>query len=290
MKVTHSGFVAIVGRANVGKSTLLNSMLGEKLAIVSPRPQTTRNRITGILTQGDTQIVFLDTPGMHRPRTKLGEYMVKTVGESIADVDTAILVIEPEKDCEPAEQELLNRLKAAGTAVILAVNKIDTVANKPDLIGVIAAWAKRCDFAAVVPVSAETGDGVDALKDEIKKLLPEGPQYYPEDMYTTEPEKAVVAEIIREKLLMLLSEEIPHGTAVSIEKMHERESGGLVDIEAVIYCEKESHKGIIIGKGGAMLKKTGILAREDIEKLLGCRVNLQLWVKEIGRASCRERV
>ena len=279
MNITHSGFVAIVGRANVGKSTLLNAVLGEKLAIVSPKPQTTRNRITGIYTQGDTQLVFLDTPGMHRPKTKLGEYMVKTVRESIVDVDAAILVIEPHTEIKPAELELLSKLKASKTAVILAVNKIDTVGNKRDLIPVITTWSKLCDYAAVVPISASNGDGVSALMDEIKKLIPEGPQYYPDDMFTTEPEKAVVAEIIREKLLMLLSEEIPHGTAVSIEKMHEREDGSLIDIEAIIYCEKESHKGMIIGKGGAMLKKTGVLARADIEKLLDCRVNLQLWVK-----------
>jgi GTP-binding protein Era len=246
---------------------------------VSPKPQTTRNKITGIYTKDSTQLVFLDTPGLHHPRTKLGEYMMKTVGESITEVDAAILVIEPQAGEKPAELELLARLKASKIPVVLAVNKIDKLENKSELIAVIAAWTRLHDFVAVVPISASKNDGVDELMDEIKKLIPEGPQYYPEDMYTTEPERAVVAEIIREKLLMLLLEEIPHGTAVSVEKMHEREEGGIIDIEAVIYCEKESHKGMIIGKGGSMLKKTGTLARTDIESLLDCHVNLQLWVK-----------
>lgn len=279
MIVTHSGFVAIVGRPNVGKSTLLNAILGEKLAIVSPKPQTTRNRITGIYTKDDTQVVFLDTPGLHRPKTKLGEYMVKTVTDSIVDVDVAVLVIEPEAQAKPAEQDLLARLKTSKTPIILAINKIDTLEDKSKLIGVITYWSKLYDYESIVPIAALTSDAVGDLMDELKKLIPEGPQYYPDDQFTTEPERAVVAEIIREKLLMLLSDEIPHGTAVSVEKMRERESGDIVDIDATIYCEKDSHKGMIIGKGGAMLKKTGTLARADIESLLDCRVNLQLWVK-----------
>jgi GTP-binding protein Era len=279
MSITHSGFVAIVGRPNVGKSTLLNAILGEKLAIVSPKPQTTRNRITGIYTQGETQLVFLDTPGLHRAKNKLGEYMVKAIGDSISEVDAAILVVEPETEAKPAELDLLARFKASKTPVVLAVNKIDTIENKRDLIPVITAWTKLHDYAAVVPIAASAGDGVDALMNEIKDFIPEGPQYYPDDQFTTQPERAVVAEIIREKLLLLMSDEIPHGTAVSVEKMHERQDGSMIDIEAVIYCEKESHKGMIIGKGGAMLKKTGMLARTDIEKLLDCHVNLQLWVK-----------
>ena len=279
MDVSHSGFIAIVGRPNVGKSTLLNAMLGEKLAIVSAKPQTTRNRITGVFTAPDAQLVFLDTPGLHRPRNKLGDYMVKTIGESIADVDAVLLVVEPERETKPDEDDLLERLKAAGIPTVLAVNKIDVLSDKKALMGVIAAWSQRLDFAAVVPVSASAGDGVSELLGELKNLLPPGPKFYPDDIYTTEPERAVVAELIREKLLRQLAEEVPHGTAVSVERMHEREEGGITDIEAVIYCEKESHKGIIIGKGGAMLKKIGTQARGDIERLLGTRVNLRLWVK-----------
>ena len=279
MNVSHSGFIAIVGRPNVGKSTLLNAILGEKLAIVSAKPQTTRNRITGVYTAPDAQMVFLDTPGLHQPRNKLGNYMVKTIGESIADVDAALLLVEPDREEKPAEHELMERLKAAGVPTVLAVNKIDRLPDKTTLMGVIADWSQRMNFAAVVPVSAKAGDGVSELLGELKKLLPPGPKFYPDDIFTTEPERAVVAELIREKLLRQLAEEVPHGTAVSVERMHEREEGGITDIEAVIYCEKESHKGIIIGKGGAMLKKIGTLAREDIERLLGTRVNLRLWVK-----------
>ena len=278
-EVSHSGFVAIVGRPNVGKSTLLNAMLGEKLAIVSPRPQTTRTRVTGILTEPDSQMIFLDTPGLLRPRNRLGEYMVKTIGSSLTDVDSAVLVVEPTPQASPGEEELVGRLRDAGIPTVLAINKIDRVADKSRLAGVMAAWSGRMDFAAVVPLSAIGADGIGELKAELKKRLPRGPKFYPDDLYTTEPERAMAAEIIREKLLRMLADEVPHGTAVEIEKMHERETGGLTDIEAVIYCEKESHKGIIIGKGGAMLRKIGIAARHDIEELLGGRVNLRLWVK-----------
>lgn len=277
MNISHSGFVAIVGRPNVGKSTLLNAVLGEKLAIVSAKPQTTRNKITGVLTEGEMQLVFLDTPGMHKPRTRLGEHMVKTVKESIVDVDVAILVIEAKQQENPAEIELLQKL--AGVPVILAINKIDLLEDKAALLNIITHWSRLFNFTAVVPISAQKMDGVSNLVAEIKKLIPEGPQYYPDDIFTTDTERAVVAEIIREKLLNLLEEEIPHGTAVSIEKMHERENGEMIDIEATIYCEKESHKGMIIGKGGSMLKKAGILSRTDIERLLDCHVNLKLWVK-----------
>lgn len=277
VNISHSGFVAIVGRPNVGKSTLLNAVLGEKLAIVSAKPQTTRNKITGVLTEGEMQLVFLDTPGMHKPRTRLGEHMVKTVKESIVDVDVAILVIEAKQQENPAEIELLQKL--AGVPVILAINKIDLLEDKAALLNIITHWSRLFNFTAVVPISVQKMDGVSNLVAEIKKLIPEGPQYYPDDIFTTDTERAVVAEIIREKLLNLLEEEIPHGTAVSIEKMHERENGEMIDIEATIYCEKESHKGMIIGKGGSMLKKAGILSRTDIERLLDCHVNLKLWVK-----------
>lgn len=276
-KINRSGFVAIVGRPNVGKSTLLNAILGEKLAIVSAKPQTTRNKITGILTQEGLQLIFLDTPGLHKPKTKLGEYMVKAVSDSIIDIDAAILVIEANVKENPAELELLERLKDVPT--VLAINKIDLIEDKTKLLGIISHWSALHNFAAVVPISAAKNNAVDSLLNEVKRFIPEGPLYYPDDIYTTQPERVVVAEIIREKLLVLLSDEIPHGTAVSIEKMHERENGGIIDIEAIIYCERDSHKGMIIGKGGAMLKKVGIMARGDIERLLDCHVNLKLWVK-----------
>jgi GTP-binding protein Era len=279
LDVNRSGFIAIVGRPNVGKSTLLNAILGEKIAIVSNKPQTTRNKITGVLTKGDTQLVFLDTPGLHRARTKLGEYMVKTINSSIVDVDCAVLVVEPLKEQANAELEILQKLKDLGVPVVLAINKIDKFTEKEALMPVLTAWSKVFDFIAIVPVSAQNKSGIEPLTNEIIKLMPSGPKYFDEDALTDQPEREVAAEIIREKLLRLISDEIPHGTAVTIEKMHERDNGEMVDIEAVIYCEKESHKGIIIGKGGSMLKKVGSNARADIEKMIGCKVNLKLWVK-----------
>lgn len=276
MEVKQSGFIAIVGRPNVGKSTLLNAIVGEKIAIVTSKPQTTRNKITGVFTSEGVQLVFLDTPGLHRARTKLDDHMNKTVTDSIADVDAAVLVVEPEKDANGAELELIKRLSAKKIPVVLAINKIDTV-KKESLMEIIAAWSARHDFIAVVPVSAKNHDGVSIVIDELKKLMPEGPQYFPDDMMTDQPERLVVAEIIREKLLILLSDEVPHGVAVSVEGMKER--SGIMDISATIYCERENHKGIIIGKGGKMLKEVGIKSRADIEKLLDCHVNLQLWVK-----------
>lgn len=276
MEVKQSGFIAIVGRPNVGKSTLLNAIVGEKIAIVTSKPQTTRNKITGVFTSEGVQLVFLDTPGLHRARTKLDDHMNKTVTDSIADVDAAVLVVEPEKDANGAELELIKRLSAKKIPVVLAINKIDTV-KKESLMEIIAAWSARHDFIAVVPVSAKNHDGVSIVIDELKKLMPEGPQYFPDDMMTDQPERLVVAEIIREKLLILLSDEVPHGVAVSVEGM--KECSGIMDISATIYCERESHKGIIIGKGGKMLKEVGIKSRADIEKLLDCHVNLQLWVK-----------
>lgn len=279
MDVKRSGFIAIVGRPNVGKSTLLNAILGEKIAIVSNKPQTTRNKITGVLTKGDTQLVFLDTPGLHRARTKLGEYMVKTINNSIVDVDCAVLVIEPLKEQANAELELLQKLKDLNVPVVLAINKIDKFTEKETLMPILSAWSRVFDFIAIVPVSAQNKSGIEPLTAELIKRMPQGPKYFDEDALTDQPEREVAAEIIREKLLRLISDEIPHGTAVTIEKMHERENGEMVDIEAVIYCEKDSHKGIIIGKGGSMLKKIGSNARADIEKMIGCKVNLKLWVK-----------
>lgn len=276
MEVTRSGFIAIVGRPNVGKSTLLNAMVGEKVAIVSAKPQTTRNKIIGVLTDGDVQLIFLDTPGLHRSHNKLDDYMRRTVDDSLTDIDAAVLVVEPQIKAAESEMELIKKLSAQKVPVLLAVNKIDTV-KKETLMEVISEWSKKYDFSAVVPVSAKTGDGVGILKDELKKKMPEGPQYFPDDMLTDQPERLIVAEMIREKLLYLLSDEVPHGTAVSVERMKERPQ--VMDIEATIYCERESHKGIIIGKGGRMLKEVGTKARADIEAFLGCHVNLQLWVK-----------
>lgn len=278
MTIRHSGFVAIVGRPNVGKSTLLNAILGEKIAIVSPKPQTTRNRITGVYTAENVQLVFLDTPGWHQPKTKLGNYMTKAVDATLTDVDAVLFVIEPREEPRPAEIELLNKL-GKQAPVFLVINKIDTLPDKSVLMGVIEHWSTQHDFAAIIPISAAKCDGVDALLAELVPIMPEGPQYYPSDIVTAEPERVVVAEIIREKLLTLLSAEIPHGLAVSIERMHERETGDLIDIDAIIYCERENHTGIIVGKGGSMLKKVGTRARADIENLLGCHVGLHLWVK-----------
>lgn len=276
MEVTKSGFIAIVGRPNVGKSTLLNAIVGEKVAIVSAKPQTTRNKITGVLTDGDVQLIFLDTPGLHRSHNKLDDYMRRTVDDSITDVDAAVFVVEPQKEAAESETELLKKLSVKKIPVLLAVNKIDTV-KKETLMEIISEWSERYDFTAVIPVSAKTRDGVETLVEELKKIVPEGPQYFPDDMMTDQPERLIVAEIIREKLLCLLSDEVPHGVAVSVESMKERPN--IMDIEATIYCERDSHKGIIIGKGGRMLKTVGVKSRTDIETLLDCHVNLQLWVK-----------
>lgn len=275
-EVKHSGFIAIVGKPNVGKSTLLNKLIGEKIAIVSSKPQTTRSKITGVLTDGGVQMIFVDTPGLHRSHTKLDEHMRKAISDSLSDVDAAILMVEPQKEANDSENELIAKITSQKIPAVLAVNKIDTV-KKEALIETMGEWSKRCDFSAVVPICASTGDGIDILLGEIKKLMPEGPRYFPDDMMTDQPERLIIAEIVREKLLLLLTEEVPHGIAVTVERMKEKKN--IVDIECNIYCEKESHKGIIIGKGGRMLKTVGINARADIEKLLDCHVNLKLWVK-----------
>ena len=274
---TKTAMITIAGRPNVGKSTLTNYLVGEKIAIVSNKPQTTRNRICGIVTKEDTQFVFVDTPGFHKARTKLGDYMVNTVRESIADVDLTVLVIEPIASVGTQEELLLEQLRSKKCPVVLAINKIDTV-EKEELLKVIADYAARHDFQAVVPISARNGDGLDVLLDEMEAFAEEGPHLFPDDMITDQPERQICAELIREKLLLCLEKEIPHGTAVEITRFFERENG-LIDIEATIYCEKESHKGIIIGKKGSMLKKVGELARTDMEQFLGAKVNLQTWVK-----------
>ena len=270
--------VTVCGRPNVGKSTLTNAIVGEKIAIVSSKPQTTRNRITGIALYGETQIVLLDTPGFIKPRNKLGEYMVGVVKASAADVDCIVFVIEPSDAVGPGEKALIDSFRGSGIPVILAVNKIDTVTEKDALLKVIAAYTAEFNFAAVVPISAKNRDGIDILLEEISKYAVEGPHLFPDDMITDQPERQICAEIIREKLLRNLEKEVPHGLAVEIDKFSERENG-IIDIDATIFTEKSSHKGIIIGRNGAMLNKIGREAREDMEKLLDAKVFLQTWVK-----------
>ena len=275
--MTKTAMITICGRPNVGKSTLTNALVGEKIAIVSPKPQTTRSRITAIVSHGDTQFVLLDTPGFHKPRTRLGDYMVNVVRESVADVDCVLLLVEPIPSVGPQEAALIERLRQAKVPALLVINKIDTV-DKAGLLEVMAVYAAAFDFDAILPVSAKTGDGLDELLAEMEKYAAEGPHLFPDDMITDQPERQICAELVREKLLRCLDREIPHGTAVEVTKFSERENG-IVDLEVTIFCEKESHKGIIIGKKGAMLKKIGELARHDIEDFLGTKVNLQTWVK-----------
>ena len=274
---TKTAIVTIAGRPNVGKSTLTNHLVGEKIAIVSNKPQTTRNRICGILTQDNTQFVFVDTPGFHKPRTKLGDYMVNAVKESIADVDLTVLVVEPIASVGAQEEALIEQLMARRVPTVLAINKIDTV-EKDKLLEVIAVYSQTGAFDAIIPISAKTGDGVEALLAECEKYAVEGPFLFPDDVTTDQPERQVMAEIIREKLLWNLEKEIPHGTAVEITTFTERENG-IIDIDATIFCEKASHKGIIIGKGGEMLKKISSMARKDCEKFMGTKVYLTTWVK-----------
>lgn len=277
--MTKTAFVAIVGCPNVGKSSLLNRMLGQKIAIVTQKPQTTRTKIMGVLTKGETQLVFADTPGYHRPKTKLGEKMIKAVGEGITGIDACLFVTEPEGEIRDTEVELLKRLKNEKAPVVLAVNKIDTVKQKEKLMEKILAFTSVYDFEAVVPVSALKNEGVDTVIEELEKLTYESVHFFPDDTLTDQPERLLAAEMIREKILLLCDKEVPHGVAVSIEKMRERPSGGIMDVEATIYCEKDSHKGIIIGKNGAMLKKVSTRAREDMESFFQCKINLQCWVK-----------
>ena len=277
MKITKTAVVSVVGRPNVGKSTLTNKLVGQKVAIVSSKPQTTRTRITGLLNKNGTQYVFLDTPGLHKPRTQLGDYMCKVVTDTVSEVDAAMLVVEPIANIGPAEESLIAQIKAHHMPAVLVINKIDTV-KKEELLNVIATYAAAHEFEAVVPISARTGEGLDDLLGELSKYAIEGTQLFPEDMVSDQPERQLVAEIIREKMLRLLDREVPHGVAVGIERWHEREDG-LVEINAVIYCEKASHKGIIIGKQGAMLREIGKQARGDIERMLDAKVYLELWVK-----------
>ena len=274
-----TAFIAIVGKPNVGKSSILNKLLGQKVAIVSARPQTTRTKIMGVLTEGDIQLVFTDTPGFHKPRTKLGEKMIQAVDDTIGGVDSCLFVTESRGEIKADELELLKKLKAEKVPVVLAINKIDTVADKHELMSRILEFTKLLDFDAVVPVSALDGDGIGELKQELNKLAVESEFFFPEDTLTDQPERVLAAEMIREKLLYRLNDEIPHGIAVSIELMRMRDTDDILDIEVIIYCEKESHKGIIIGKGGEMLKAVSTSARKDLERFFDCKVNLKCWVK-----------
>ena len=275
--IKKTAMITIAGRPNVGKSTLTNTIVGEKVAIVSNKPQTTRNRITAVLNRGETQFVLMDTPGFHKARTRLGDYMVKVVRESVADVDAVALIVEPVANVGPQEEALIQRIKESSVPSVLVINKIDTVSREA-LLAVIAVYSEVHEFDAIVPISARKGDGVQQLLDEFEKYAIEGPQLFPDGMTSDQPEKQICAEIVREKLLICLDKEIPHGTAVEVTKFSERENE-IIDLDVTIYCEKASHKGIIIGKQGAMLKKIGELARVEIEAFMGTKVFLQTWVK-----------
>ena len=273
-----SAFIAIVGRPNVGKSSILNRLLGTKIAIVSSKPQTTRNRITGVLTEGEYQLVFFDTPGMHKPKNSLGKYMVRSVNESVGGVDCCMLVVEADKSPVQTELDFIDKFKALGMPAILVINKIDMIKDKEILMKQILEYSKLYDFEAVVPVSASDGNGMNELLEELKKQASEGGHFFEDDTLTDQPERVIASEIIREKILRLCNAEIPHGTAVVIEKMKTRENG-LLDIDATIFCEKESHNRILIGKNGAMLKKISTFARQDMERFFDCKVFLQVWIK-----------
>lgn len=273
-----SGFVTLIGRPNVGKSTLMNRLIGQKIAITSNKPQTTRNRIQTVYTCDEGQIIFLDTPGIHKAKNKLGEYMVSVAERTLKEVDVILWLVEPSTFIGAGEQHIAEQLRSVKTPVFLVINKIDTV-EKAEILKFIAAYKDIVDFAEIILVSALKGENTDDLLQAMMKYLPTGPQYYDEDTITDQPERQIVAEMIREKALRNLSDEIPHGIAVAIDRMHERPNGSIIDIDATIVCERNSHKGIIIGKQGAMLKKIGSQARADMEALLDCKVNLKLWVK-----------
>ena len=275
--ITKSAMITICGRPNVGKSTLTNARVGEKIAIVSNKPQTTRNRISAVVTRGNTQFVLMDTPGFHKPRTRLGDYMVNVVKESVADVDAVMLLVEPIANIGRQEEELIARLKETNVPAVLVINKIDTV-EKSELLEVMAMYSQAHGFDAIIPISAKNNEGLDELMAQLDKYAVEGPQLFPDDMISDQPEKQICAELVREKLLLCLDKEIPHGTAIEVTKFSERENG-IIDMDVTIFCEKASHKGIIIGKNGAMLRKIGEMARTDIEAFMGTKVFLQTWVK-----------
>lgn len=272
-----SAYIAIVGRPNVGKSSVLNRLIGQKIAIVSKKPQTTRTRIMGVLTQGDDQLVFLDTPGLIKPKNSLGNYMVRSVTQTVNGVDACLLVTEAQAKVSKADEELVKRFRSSGMPAVLAINKIDLLGDKTPLMEQIAEFSALYDFQAVVPVSAKDGNGMDELLAELKKLAQPGGHLFPEDTLTDQPERVIASETVREKALRLLDKEIPHGVAAVTERMKERD--GILDIDVTLYCERDNHKGILIGKGGSMLKKIGSKAREDLERFFACQVNLQIWVK-----------
>lgn len=275
--ITKSAMITICGRPNVGKSTLTNALVGEKIAIVSNKPQTTRNRISAVVTRGNTQFVLMDTPGFHKPRTRLGDYMVNVIKESVADVDAVMLLVEPIANIGRQEEELIARLKETNVPAVLVINKIDTV-EKSELLEVMAMYSQAHGFDAIIPISAKNNEGLDELMEQLDKYAVEGPQLFPDDMISDQPEKQICAELVREKLLLCLDKEIPHGTAIEVTKFSERDNG-IIDMDVTIFCEKASHKGIIIGKNGAMLRKIGEMARTDIEEFMGTKVFLQTWVK-----------
>ena len=275
--ISKSAMITICGRPNVGKSTLTNALVGEKIAIVSNKPQTTRNRISAIVKRGSTQFVLMDTPGFHKPRTRLGDYMVNVVKESVADVDAVVLLVEPIANIGRQEEELIARLKETNVPAVLVINKIDTV-EKSELLEVMAKYSQAHSFDAIIPISAKNNEGLDELMEQLDNYAVDGPQLFPNDMISDQPEKQICAELVREKLLLCLDKEIPHGTAVEVTKFSERENG-IIDMDVTIFCEKASHKGIIIGKQGAMLRKVGEMARTDIEAFMGTKVFLQTWVK-----------
>ena len=278
--ITKTAMITICGRPNVGKSSLTNALVGEKIAIVSDKPQTTRNRIYGVVNREDTQFVLLDTPGLHKPRSRLGDYMVKVVRESLQQVEAALLLVEPIAHVGEPEKILLQRITEEGLPCVLCINKIDTVEKKDDLLEVIAAYSQAVDgFDAIIPISARTGDGLEDLMAQLQTYAAEGPQLFPDGMTTDQPDAQVCAEIVREKMLLCLEKEIPHGTAVEVTRFTEREDTGIIDLDVTIYCEKASHKGIIIGKHGDMLKRISSLARRDIEKFMGAKVYMETWVK-----------
>ena len=279
MHITKTAMITVCGRPNVGKSSLTNALVGEKIAIVSNKPQTTRNRIYGVVNRGDTQFVLLDTPGLHKPRSRLGDYMVKVVRESLADVEAALLLVEPVAHVGEPEKVLLQRIAEEKIPAVLCINKIDTVEKKDDLLAVIAAYSETgAAFDAIIPISARTGDGLEELMAQLAKYAQEGPQLFPDGMTTDQPDAQICAEIVREKMLRCLDKEIPHGTAVEVTRFTERDSG-IIDLDVTIYCEKASHKGIIIGKHGDMIKRISTLARKDIERFMGTQVYMETWVK-----------
>lgn len=277
-----SAFIAIVGCPNVGKSSLLNRMVGQKVAIVSDKPQTTRTRIMGVLTNEETQLVFLDTPGLHRPRTRLGDFMVKSIGEAVSSVDAAMLVVEPSAKVREEERDLIAQMKRSHMPAILVINKTDLVKEKTELLATIAMYKDEYDFEAILPVSAATGDGVDALVKELGSFAMESPHFFPDDMVSDQPERVLASELIREQILRVMRDEVPHGVAVVTEQFKEGETSKgepIVHIDCVIYCERDSHKGMLIGKGGARLKAVSTAARKEMEDLLGTKVDLKTWIK-----------